>query len=247
MKSLKINLFVAIAAVFTLAGCKDPEAAIGTLNLSSKAMWGSEEMQIGEVYEDSFGRPILVEQFRMYISNITAIQDDGSEWVIEDIEQFNFAESWSMAATLPAGNYTGLKIGLGVPEEINADQDPAQYATDHPLSVQSAEGMFWTWNSGYIFTKFEGKTALDGDEQNMTDSYAFHVGSDNFYRTVEINKAFTIGEDDASAEMQFHCDQFLDGENDTIDLSQDFITHTMDNMPLANRFTALFTEAITLN
>ena len=247
MKSVILSSTFLLAVTLIFSGCKDPEAAIGTLNLSSKAMWGTQEMQIGEVYEDSFGRPILVEQFRMYISNITAVQENGSEWVIEDIEKFNFAESWSMAATLPAGNYTGLKIGLGVPEEINADQDPAQYASDHPLSVQSAEGMFWTWNSGYIFTKFEGKTALDGDEQNMTDSNSFHVGSDNFFRTVQINKAFTIGEDEASAEMQFHCDQFLDGENDTIDLSQDFVTSTLDNMPLANRFIDLFTEAITLD
>lgn len=243
MKIFSSAFYALAICALAFTGCEDPEALTGTVQLNAKAMWDDQDLMIGETYQDPFDRPILVEQFKMYISSITLLREDGAEFMMEDVDLINFNANWSASTTVPAGSYTGIKFGIGVPAEWNTGEDPAQYESSNPLSVQSSQGMFWTWNSGYIFLKFEGKTALDGDASNMTDSYAFHIGTDNYYRTVTLDKIFTIGEDDAVVDVAVNCAEFLEGNGDTIDLEQDFITHTGDNMPLAARFMDLFVAA----
>lgn len=240
------SLMVLTLAMTIFIGCKEAEVLEGTLTLNAKAMWEDQALIIGETYADPFDRPINVEQFRAYISNIYAIAEDGSEVRIKSIDQINFAESWEIDRTLPAGSYKGIRFGIGVPEAFNMDHDPAEYPNDHVLGFNGTEGMFWSWASGYIFVKFEGKTALDGDATNLLDPYAFHVGNDMFYTEITLNKAFEIGEARTSLDVVFHCEQFLQGSDDTIDLSQDYITHTMDNMPLADRFIVLFRNAVSI-
>lgn len=246
MKTTHITIF-ALAALL-LAGCtKDEEVTEGTLRLSTRSLFNGSSFAVGDTIQDPAGNPMIVEQFRMYISEAHAIKENNETVRLVDVDQINFAEGWTQSYTLPAGKYKGIQMSIGVPEDLNTDQDPAQYPTDHPLSISSAEGMFWTWNSGYIFVKYEGKVALDGDENNILDPYAFHVGADNFYRTITLNRSFEIGEPRADLRVNFNAEQFLTGADDTIDLAEDNLTHTMDNMPLANRFITLFSDGITLN
>lgn len=253
MKNFTYLFFAAfIVALTALTSCKkdeeeqDPEITEGTVRVNMKAVWGDQPFSLGTVYNDPFDRPILTESFRAYMSNLFVIREDGSEVLLSEIALINFNDGATFTATIPAGRYTGLRFDIGVPEDRNTDQDPAQYASEHPLSVQSSQGMFWTWNSGYIFVKFEGKVGLDGDPVDMTDPYGFHIGLDQFYREFEFSKSFEVGANAAEIDVIFDAGTFLTGADDTIDLAEDFMTHTMSNMPLATRFIDLFSNSISL-
>jgi hypothetical protein len=237
-------ILLAVAGILAFTGCKEDEVTEGKLRLTAKAYQGDETLVMGDVYTDPFDRPMFVEQFRAYVSNVYAINENNEEIKLFTVDQINFNGSWAREFTLPAGKYKGIKVGLGVPAEFNTDVDPASYPNDHPLSINGAEGMFWTWASGYIFVKYEGKVALDGDASSILDPYAFHVGGDMFYETVTFTQPFEIDEARSNLELVFKADQFLQNGNDVIDLAEDNLTHTMDNMPLANRFMELFTNAI---
>lgn len=243
MKFVRTFLAVAIVSL-TFIGCKEAEVTEGYLRLNAAAKWDGTPLVIGDTYTDVMNRPILVEQFRTYISNISVTDSDGTEHRLKGVEQLNFNEPWSSDFWLPAGNYTQIKFAMGVPSSLNTDVDPASYPNDNPLSIFGAEGMFWTWASGYIFTKFEGKTAFDGDASNMTNSYAFHVGTDQFYQEHIFAIDFEIGEEREDLTIEFDADKFLFNADDTIDLAEDNLTHTMDNMPLAMRFMELYNSAI---
>lgn len=243
MKLARVFLGLAIVSMAFL-GCKEAEVTEGYLRLQANANWDGAPLVIGETYTDAMNRPILVEQFRAYISNIAVVDEAGVEHPLKGVEQLNFDEPWSFDFWLPAGKYTQVKFALGVPSEFNTDLDPASYPNNHPLSIFGAEGMFWTWASGYIFTKFEGKTAFDGDATSMTDSYAFHVGTDQFYQEHTFAINFEIGEEREELTIEFDADRFLYNADDTIDLAQDNLTHTMDNMPLAMRFMNLYNAAV---
>ncbi len=241
-----------IVALTTLSACnkdkeeQDPEITEGRINLNMKAVWGDQPFSLGTVYTDPFDRPILTESLRAYVSNIFVIREDGSEVLLTDVALINFNDGATFTSTIPAGRYTGIRFGVGVPEHLNTDQDPAQYPSAHPLSVQSSQGMFWTWNSGYIFVKFEGKVGLDGNPVDMTDPYGFHIGLDQFYREFNFSKSFDIGESATELNVVFNAATFLTGQDDTIDLEQDYITHTMSNVPLAGRFMELFSNSISI-
>jgi len=78
----------------------------------------------------------------------------------------------------------------------------------------------------------------------MTNSYAFHVGTDQFYQEHIFAIDFEIGEEREDLTIEFDADKFLFNADDTIDLAEDNLTHTMDNMPLAMRFMELYNSAI---
>jgi len=66
---------------------------------------------------------------------------------------------------VPAGDYTGVRFVLGVPFELNhADHVIAP----PPLNITS---MFWDWNGGYKFFRFDGATT------GQPDGMRFHLGS----------------------------------------------------------------------
>ncbi len=247
MRNLSRTLFTAVLATALLAGCgKDEKAIEAELTINPKAFWGTERLIIGDTYADPFERPILVQDLRCYLTGIYAINENDEALFISSVEHLDFSETPSIKKTLPTGRYKGLRFGIGVDAARNTGQDPSQYPNAHPLSVVTSQGMFWTWNSGYIFVQFQGKTALDGDASNMLDSYAFHIGTDNLYREIEVAKAFEITENGANIELAFLADRFLQSDEMVIDLSISSVTHTMDNMVLATRFIDLFEQAIVI-
>jgi hypothetical protein len=243
--SKPLYLFALATLLFSSCG-KDEKAIEAELTINPKAFWDTERLEIGSTYSDPFDRPLLVQDFRCYLTGIYAINENDEALFISSVEHLDFSESPSIKKTLPTGRYKGLRFGIGVDAGRNTGQDPSQYPNAHPLSVVTSQGMFWTWNSGYIFVQFQGKTAFDGDANNMLDSYAFHIGTDNFYREIELLKAFEITENGGSIDLAFLADRFLESDELMLDLSISSVTHTMDNMVLANRFMELFEQAIVI-
>jgi|JI10StandDraft_1071094.scaffolds.fasta_scaffold80964_2 uncharacterized repeat protein (TIGR04052 family) len=76
------------------------------------------------------------------------------------------ATNTSIRGSYPAGSYTGIKFSVGVPFDLNHLNSTTQSA---PLNNSA---MFWSWQSGYKFLKFEFKI----NESTATTNYV-HIGS----------------------------------------------------------------------
>lgn len=255
---MKSTLFIALLASLVLFSCKkDNEedcpsgtnpSDIGTIRLNMNAYFGDEAFAVGNVYTNVNGYRVRIDDFKFYLSEASAIKEDGTLLPLSEIDLINLSSgNASREISLPTGNYNGIQFSIGVPPEQNKDQDPTVYPNTHPLSVNGAQGMFWSWNTGYIFVKFEGKADLEGQEGNeLLSPFAFHCGEDVLFRThVVDNLAFSIGSDmTTELNLNFQTDRFFYSDNDTIDIAVDNLTHTSGNLPLAERFTNLFNLAI---
>ncbi|WP_420149548.1 MbnP family protein, partial [Spirosoma sp.] len=72
---------------------------------------------------------------------------------------------------IPAGDYAGLTFLIGVDSLRSlSDLDKRTDVLDPGLN----NGMYWDWNSGYIFLKLEGKSAAAPAAQN--NEFFYHVG-----------------------------------------------------------------------
>ncbi len=71
-----------------------------------------------------------------------------------------------MPLELPAGTYQTITFTLGVDSLLNCSG--AQDGALDPLN-----GMFWTWNSGYIFFKLEGYSSSSTADLNRIEQ---HIG-----------------------------------------------------------------------
>jgi hypothetical protein len=119
--------------------------------------------------------------FQYYISNLRLVKSDGSEWVLpQDSSYFLIKSSEPVSGqirlpNLPSGEYVGLKFMLGIDSLRNT----------MPLSRRKgcldigaeANGMYWSWNAGYIFFKLEGLSPqAPADKTSGKNEFTFHVG-----------------------------------------------------------------------
>lgn len=140
-------------------------------------------------YSNSLGQNYTVSKFDYYVSNIILVNEDGTEYIYpQDSSYFLIKESNASTreitlSNIPEGNYSGVKFTVGVDSLRNTKPiSERQGALD---VTGAAMGMYWTWNSGYIFLKMEG-SFLD------TGLYLYHIGGYGGYSSATINNIKTV-------------------------------------------------------
>ncbi|MBO2010829.1 MbnP family protein [Hymenobacter negativus] len=200
MKRFSIPAFassLALAALF-LSGCSKEDEAVpattGTVALEFDQMVGTAPLVLStQTYTTTGGDQFRVSTFRQYISNIKLTRADGSQYTQPDsYHLLDAAVPESLEITLtdvPTGDYTGISFTIGVDSARNVSG--AQKGALDP-----SNGMFWTWNSGYIYTKLEGYSPQAPKPAGVAEGgLTFHVGGfktpSNAIRTV--SPAFPSG------------------------------------------------------
>lgn len=117
-----------------------------------------------------------------YVSNIKLQKADGSSYVQPESYHLVRLSSGSMAdlvlSDIPVGDYTGITFTIGVDSARNVSgvQEGA---------LSPSNGMFWSWNTGYIFIKAEGRSP-----QASSGNFTYHIGGfsgeNNAIRTVTL-------------------------------------------------------------
>jgi hypothetical protein len=142
----------------------DNETAVTIIQFKN---WvGNKEMKLfDETYTNQFGEPLVITQFRYYISHIS-YTDAGNEIVLPEYYLINQEDSLSKIIQLPAAGIKAISFLIGV-DSIKSVSGVQTGSLD-PMN-----GMFWTWNSGYIFAKLEGQS----DSSNApAHSFTWDVG-----------------------------------------------------------------------
>lgn len=182
------------AAVFT--GCKkdaEEQATVtpppvsadpGVVNIEFKNVVGSQNLELNTgSYTNEMGQPFTVSTFKYYVSNLKLKKTDGSYYSVPNsyylIDQEVNNSNKMLLTNVPAGTYTALEFVIGVDSTRNCSG--AQTG-----ALDAGNGMFWTWNSGYIFLKLEGTSSA-----STSNSLTFHVGgfkgANNCIRNAAIN------------------------------------------------------------
>jgi len=119
-----------------------------------KNMVGNKEMVLfDEMYVNNFGEPFFISKFRYYISHMSFVDVTGRETILPDKYYLvNEADSLSKIIQLPAAaaiKSISFFVGIDSARNISGVQTG---------SLDPMNGMFWTWNSGYVFAKLEGQS-----------------------------------------------------------------------------------------
>ncbi|RKH03271.1 MbnP family copper-binding protein [Corallococcus carmarthensis] len=175
---LRSRLLLPLALVGAL-GCGDDEPQTPeslTVNLPVVARVGSESFACGQTYTNVGTTKTTYEpmDFRVYVHDVRLVTRGGQEvpvtltedgtWQHSGVVLLDFANkdglctqgtegmNASIKGTVPAGDYTGLRFTLGVPENLNHG-DPTTLGA--PMGDM---GLHWSWQSGFLFTRIEGRT-----------------------------------------------------------------------------------------
>lgn len=217
--------FVLVLTAFMFAGCDEeketPVVQPATVSVKIRSFWGEGPFVLENIYMDNYGNRVRVDNFQSYFSMVKLIKDDGTEVLLKDFYLHDFTKTAEITGTVTPGNYVGVKFGVGVPEAYNLNQDPAQYPNTHPLSVAGSQGMFWTWNSGYVFSKFEGKIDPTGTEGvTPTQSFSIHSGdSPCYFEFVSTGHTYNFQtEQEYNVNINLQVDEILGSGAEGIDL-----------------------------
>lgn len=186
----KFNAILLLAAIVAFSACKKDNDDVnpadkGVLKVEFEHLFGTDEFELNSAnyYTTAAGEQVKFTTLKYFVSNVVLTKSDGSTWTQPEsyylIDNSDAASTLISIADVPAGDYTGISFMLGVDSTRNVSG--AQTG-----ALSTASGMFWTWNSGYIFLKAEGECP-----QSMDSTFIYHIGGfsgpDKAQRTVNLS------------------------------------------------------------
>lgn len=223
---------------------KDPDpipAVPAKMTIKMDHQAGSDKFYLDSTYTNANGDDFTPDLFKYYISNIRLIRNDNYEYSIPNTYfLINHDQPASMTLTLNnlmTGAYKSIKFMLGVDStrNVNGSQTGA---------LDPGNGMFWDWNTGYIFFKLEGTSpAIPG-------AFVYHVGG---FSGANVNyREISIDFDGDLLQVAQNKDPELHMVTDVLELFQNPTTINMATFPanvisanaaattLANNYADLF-------
>lgn len=210
---MKKVLFLALAASSLLLnsckkeGCTDPTAlnfnekakkdngscnypaTTGSVTIKLEHTWADSglDFELGTEYTHPTTNDALTfTTLKYYISNVKLKKDDGTWWTQPNsyylVNLANPASTMLTLSDIPNGNYTEVSYVLGVDSTRNVSG-----AQEGALST--ANGMFWSWNTGYIMVKAEGTCPQSG-----TGSFTYHLGGFSGANGIVTERSDVFGE-----------------------------------------------------
>jgi hypothetical protein len=183
MRTLKYSLFLLLTTSLLLTSCKkdpdeettptpsNPGSTTGSLAIHFENMAGDSSLVFNtESYVTANNDTFTVSMLKYYISNIVLTKSGGGTYV--EAESYHLIDASDLATgdftllNVPFGDYTAVSFMIGVDSLRNVSG--AQTGALDP-----ANGMFWSWSTGYIQAKLEGHSPQSTAGGNQI---IYHVG-----------------------------------------------------------------------
>lgn len=202
-KAFKFLFIISIISVSFLSCSKDHHddpspSGSNSLILEFDNVVGSSQLALDSsktTFTNGSGEKFSVTQFNYFISNIRLKKADGTEFVVpQDNSYFLVMESNSASQkvtipNVPAGDYTSVAFVVGV-DSLRSTMDISRRTGVLAPDYLPGHGMYWTWNSGYIFMKMEGLSAASPD--SLGNAFYYHIGGFGGLTSPTLNNIKTV-------------------------------------------------------
>jgi hypothetical protein len=235
---------VALFTFLTLSSCSDNESAkaSGPISIEFDNIVSTANLQLNTdnaPYTNAKGEAYKVTWLTYYVSNIKLKNSDGtvySDPIAADgsagyylIDERDASSQVVSLENVPKGEYTEVTFTVGV--DANQIDQGAQTGPLDP-----ANGLFWSWNSGYIFMALEGVSPVSAEPDHV---FQYHVGGYhddaasnqiNNIRTVTLSfngdSAPVRPEHEPEVHLLFDVNKFLNGTGEQVTFTANTSRHS---------------------
>ncbi len=174
----RINNKIRAVLFLSLAMCSTSVyAQESKLTVAFENKFGDDLLELKKEYINSHGEKVSFTLLNYFISNIQLTRVDGTVYAVpQDSSYFlvkqDVPQSHRLQLSVPNGKYKSLSFIIGV-DSLRSTQGADKRKGVLDVGAQ-ARGMYWQWNSGYIFFKVEGKSPASPD--SLKNSFYYHIG-----------------------------------------------------------------------
>ncbi|NLR77486.1 MbnP family protein [Chitinophaga eiseniae] len=206
MHSFKHTIYSALVVLLSFAACKKddvkpetPAGAKAVLSIQFDNIAGDRNLQLNTgAYTNAAGESFSISLLQYFVSNIKVTNNSGQEFTVPaDSSYFLVSEanvaSQFVKVKVPEGDYQTLSFVLGV-DSLRSTMDISRRTGVLDPSGGMGDGMYWGWNSGYIFFKMEGESAAAPADPSGQHKFRYHIGGFGGYSAPTLNniKRITI-------------------------------------------------------
>jgi len=198
------NLIAIIFTITFFSSCsKDDVTPSGdsgiksTLSIQFDNIAGDKNLQLNTgSYVNAAGEQFNISLLQYFISNIKVKNAAGTEYIVpQDSSYFLVSEanaaSQFVKVRVPEGEYSLISFVLGV-DSLRSTMDISKRTGVLNPSGGMDDGMYWGWNSGYIFFKMEGTSAVAPVDPSGQNKFRYHIGGFGGYNAPTLNNIRTI-------------------------------------------------------
>lgn len=157
---------------FILFSWKIYSQEVNAQRISFQAVYGDLKIDLSDSSFRSGNKEVIIETLKFYISSVELYRGTACVW--KEKNSYHLIDA-SLKSSL----------GLNLPKKINYDRIKFNLGIDSLTSVSGAmggdldptKGMYWTWQSGYVNFKLEGKSKSSLARNN---EFQFHLGGYQF-------------------------------------------------------------------
>lgn len=158
---------------------------------------GNTSLVFGVEYTNAAGEKLTFSTFNYYVSNFVLVREDGTEFVVPKDSCYFLCKHDDpdsreiVLKNVPAGDYTALKFMIGVDSAKSVSPIAERPGVLDPAA--GANGMYWSWNSGYIFVKVEGTSPQAPlDPGTNANTFQYHTGLFGGLNSPTLNNLKTV-------------------------------------------------------
>lgn len=142
----------------------------GKLIINCRNYVGTELLKLdSSIYKNESGQPFTITNFKYYVGNFHFKRADGNEFISSEyflIKEDDEQSKQIILNNIPDGEYVSCNFIIGVDSTSNCSGALSG-------ALDPVNGMFWSWNTGYIFMKLEGKAVASKSPGHI---FEFHIG-----------------------------------------------------------------------
>lgn len=211
----KILTLITITTILFSACKKDnntpefDEKNLATLSVEFDNIVGGRTLALDNTavpYTNAAGEKFTISNIQYFISNIKVTTTAGKEYTVAQDSSYFLIKGADRATRfakvkVPEGDYSQITFVLGVDSLRSTMSVDKRTGVLDPAAGggHGGGGMYWGWNSGYIFFKLEGNSEVITDNQQGDPTgkkqFKYHIGGFGGYSAPTINNIKTISVD----------------------------------------------------
>jgi hypothetical protein len=208
------NILLTMCSVLLMASCSKneditpdfEEKNLAPFSIEFDNIVGERTFSInntGSLYTNGAGEKFSISMLQYFISNIKVSTAEGKTYTVPQEKSYFLIDGAEKATRftkveVPEGDYTKVTFTLGV-DSLRSTMDLSKRSGVLDPAAGGGHdggGMYWGWNSGYIFFKYDGNSDVisndvKGDPTGKKQ-FKYHIGGFGGYSAPTINNIKTI-------------------------------------------------------